>query len=492
MSGQSAIDHKDSGAALLVFSVIASLVALAGMLGTYAAIKEGSISIPASVNANQARQGAVAGTMAMAQMLTQQYCGVPGVTQCATPASVTAADTSAQAVQSMTVSQAISIPYQAGASGVPVNVTAASASVDTNLQTIVHANGAYGQGAQGLEAVLRLYSTNAIPPSYPYNLYISGKATLNGSFNQTGGTIKIGTNDSKNGALKINGETSGLSVTYNLPTQAFPAIIQSSLEQYATLILTTDSAGNPEILIPATASTWASAFGVSAGTYTVLQTSNPGDVPLSTVESAFGLSFTGGTSSSLPVWSINSTTNPSVSDKNGGLNGFVYATTDVSVLDTGYLTVVSQHSIDVQAGTDIYPFAYYSQGSNAVCGYDSNVCSGTPLEPLLQLRGLSLVSGTDAYTGYGIIFQPGSEIINGSIASLGEIYVHGGGDANHTINGMIVADAGLGGSSGASLLSQGNFTTSSLSKAAQQAGFGGAVQYFSIRRMRWCDHAPCQ
>ncbi len=491
MSTQSAINHKEGGAALLIFAIIASLVALVGMWGTYTAIKEGSISTPASVNANQARQGDVAGTMAIAQMLTQQYCGVPGVTQCATPADVSAATASAQAVQAMAVSQAINIPDQAGASAVPVNVTAASTSVDANLQTIVHANGAYGQAAQYLEAVLRLYSTNAIPPSYPYNLYISGNATINGSFNQTGGTIKIGTNDSQNGSLKINGSTTNVLVTYNLPTQAFPAIVPSNFTQYATLVLTTDSAGNPEIIIPSGASTWASAFGVIPGTYTITQSSNPGDVLLSTVESALGLSFTSGTSSSLPLWSINPT-NPSVSDTNGGLNGFVYATTDVSVLDTGYLTVVSQYSIDVQAGTDIYPFAYYSQGSNAVCTYDANVCSGTPLEPLPQLQGLSLVSGTDSNTGYGIIFEPGSETINGSIASLGEIYVHGGGSSNHTINGMIVADAGLGGSSGSSLLSQGQFTTSALSKAAQQAGFGGAVQYFSIRRMRWCEYTSCQ
>jgi hypothetical protein len=362
-------------------------------------------------------------------------------------------------------------------------------------ETTIISQGSAGDAFQVMKGVVSLYSNPTMPPSYPYNLYISGSATINGSFNQTGGTITIGTNDSKSsGQLQINGSQENLIVTYSVPNQAIPAVIPQNLQQYSTLTLTTDASGNPEVIIPPDGLNLAKSFGIGqAGTYTEDTANNPGGVSLSTVEGDFGLSFTSGTSSSSPVWAINSPGNPVYSDANGGVYGFVYATTDVSLTGNGYMTVVATGSIDVQSGTDIYPFAFYSNGSNAICSVDAGVCYGSPLEPLTKLQGLALVSGSDPYTGYGLKFESGQETINGSIGSNGEIYVHGGGHSNHTINGMIVANGGLAGNgNGQSLLSQGQFTTSSLGKADQQASFGGSVQYFSLKRMKWCSTMACQ
>ena len=491
--------NKERGFALILFSVFLSVLALVGLIGVYAAVKAGSEAVPESVSANQARAGAMAGTMAIADYLTSQYCG-QNVSSCATPADVTAADASVAAVTSAGVSQAAPILAQESSGlTVPSSITASMSplilSPSNDPQTTIISRGAVGNALQIMKGAAALYSNPAIPPSYPFNAYISGNATINGSFNQTGKTVTIGTNDSANGGqLKINGSQTNLIVTYSLPPQAMPAVIPQNFSPYSTLTLTTDASGGPEIIIPPSGAALAKSFGVSQpGTYTNTAIGNPGGVSLSLVEGDLGLSFTPGiVGKSSPLWSMSVPANPVYQDAHGGVYGFVYATTDVALTGNGYVTVVSTGSIDVQAGTDIYPFAYYSDGSNAVCAPDAGVCSGNPLTPLAKLRGLTLVSGSDSYTGYGIIFEPGSEVINGSIGSNSEIYVHGGGDTSHTINGMIVANGGLAGQgNGQSLLSQGKFTMSSLNKAAQQSSFGGSVQYFSLRRMKWCSTLSC-
>lgn len=499
--------NKEAGFGLTLFAVFLSALSLVGLFGVYAAVKSGSESIPASVNANQARVGAIAGTEAIADYLTSQYCGQNDVSSCPTPADVTAADSSVEAVNATTnvPQQTVQVYAQSPVPGgvtVPVVIAATMSPLTLNPiynpQTTIISQGSVGGVLQVMKGTVSLYSNPTMPPQYADNLYITGSATINGSFNQTSSSIKIGTNDSQSGhQLKINGSTTNLTVTYSLPNQAIPAVIPQNLQQYSTLTLTTDSSGNPEVVIPPDGLAIAKSFGISqAGTYTNNTTgSNPGGVLLSTVESDFGLSFTAGvTGKSNPYWSINNPTNPTYNDTtNGSVYGFVYATTDVSLIGKGYMTVVSTGSIDVNTGTDIYPFAYYSSGSSAICAPDAGVCYGNPLTPLAKLQGLALVSGSDSYTGYGIIFEPGSEVINGSIGSNGEIYVHGGGHTNHTINGMIVANGGLAGQgNGQSLLSQGQFTTGSLSKAAQQSSFGGSVQYFSLRRMKWCSTLVCQ
>lgn len=501
--------NKEGGFGLTLFAVFLSALSLVGLLGVYAAVKSGSESIPASVNANQARVGAIAGTEAIADYLTSQYCGQNSVSSCPTPANVTAADTSIAAVnaatsvpqQTVQVFAQAPVPPALGGVTVPVVVAATMSPLTlnpiNNPQTTIISQGSIGGALQVMKGTVSLYSNPTMPPQYAYNLYITGAATINGSFNQTGKTIKLGTNDSQSsGQLKVNGSTTNLAITYSLPTQAIPAVIPQNLQQYSTLTLTTDSSGNPEVVIPPDGSAIAKTFGISQpGTYTTTSGSNPDSVSLSTVETDFGLSFTAGvTGKSNPYWSISNPPNSTYNDTtNGSVYGFIYATTDLSLTGNGYMTVVSTGSIDVQAGTVIYPFAYYSSGSSAICAPDAGVCSGNPLTPLAKLQGLALVSGSDSYTGYGIIFEPGSEVINGSIGSNGEIYVHGGGDTNHTINGMIVANGGLAGQgNGQSLLSQGQFTTGSLSKAAQQSSFGGSVQYFSLRRMKWCSTLVCR
>jgi hypothetical protein len=495
--------NKEGGFGLTLFAVFLSALSLVGLFGVYAAVKSGSESIPASVNANQARVGAIAGTEAIADYLTSQYCGQNDVSSCPTPADVTAAVNSVAAVNATTnvPQQTVQVYAQSPVPGgvtVPVVIAATMSPLTlnpiNNPQTTIISQGSVGGALQVMKGTVSLYSNPTMPPQYAYNLYITGSATINGSFNQTGKTIKLGTNDSQSGGqLKVNGSTTNLAITYSLPTQAIPAIIPQNLQQYSTLTLTTDSSGNPEVVIPQDGLAIANSFGISqAGTYTINTDSNPGGVSLSTVESDFGLTFTPGvTGTSNPYWSIDNPTNPTYNDStNGSVYGFVYATTDVSLIGNGYMTVVSTGSIDVNPVTDIYPFAYYSSGSSAICTPDAGVCYGNPLTPLAKLQGLALVSGSDSYTGYGITFEPGSEIINGSIGSNGEIYVHGGGGSNTTINGMIVANGGL--TTGQdSLLSQGQFTTSSLNKAAQQSSFGGSVQYFSMRRMKWCSTLNC-
>jgi hypothetical protein len=441
----------------------------------------------------------MAGTMAIAYYLTSQYCG-QNVTSCVTPADAAAANISVGQVVGANVSQIVPFAEVISTSGTVSAPVAITASMSTMLlnplnspQTTVRSQGSIDGALQLMKGVVALHSNTSIPPSYPYDLYVSGAATIDGSFNQTGKTITLGTNDSSTGKqLKINGGTTNLIVTYSLPVQAIPAIIPQGLQQYSTLTLTTDSSGAPEIVIPQSGTTLAHNFGVEqAGTYTINQDSNPGGVSIVAVEQAYGLSFTSATSKASAIWGIQNPTS-SYSDSNGSVYGFIYATTDVSLKGNGYMTVVSTGSIDVQANTVIFPFAYYSSGSNAICSIDAAVCSGNPLTPLLKLQGLALVAGSDSFTGYGIIFEPGSETINGSIGSNGEIYVHGGGHTAHTINGMIVANGGLAGNgNGQSLLSQGQFTTSSLGDVTKHASFGGAVQYFSIRRMKWCSTLSC-
>jgi hypothetical protein len=416
MSGKHiAITHDERGVALTLFAVFLSVISLVGLMGVYAAVGAASRSVSQSVNANQARSGAMAGTMAIADYLTSQYCG-QNVTSCATPADVAAADTSVAQVVSANVSQMVPFTPVISATGsvtTPVAVTASMGPLTVNQlnnpQTTIQSQGSIGDALQAMKSVVALYSNTLIPPGYPYDLYISGAATINGSFNQTGKTITVGTNDSQSsGQLKINGSTTNLVVTYSLPVQAIPAVIPQSLQQYATLTLTTDPSGNPVIIVPPSGLAIAQGFGIQqAGTYTINQSGNPSGVAISTVESAYGLTFTAATSTSPALWSIVNPSSP-YKDSNGSVYGFVYATTDVSLTGVGYMTVVSTGSIDVQANTTIFPFAYYSNGSDAICAPDPGVCSGNPLTPLAKLQGLALVAGSDAATGYGIIFERGS------------------------------------------------------------------------------------
>ena len=185
------------------------------------------------------------------------------------------------------------------------------------------------------------------------------------------------------------------------------------------------------------------------------------------------LSYSGGSGGIFGTWKMGSGFAP-------GFAAFLYVQGSLQVDGKSgsasaplYLTIAANNAVKFNASTYIQPYAAFP--NLCVTSSDNPVCTGQIPNP--GLIGLSIVSGSTLGGSSGITLNSHSGIY-GSIASTGDITIHGNSDT--TINGRIVTSSNLtmDGKVGA------------LANGAQNANFGGGSPtvnppIVAIRWLRW-------
>ena len=490
----------EQGIALLGTVLVLSLVMGLLLWGTLVMTRQSAISAYQINNDNQARTAALIGISALEQYAQQQYAptastssstgsGIsnpfssflggfltnstqtlptsgPGAVAAYVPAGTNAA-----------TSITFSAPYMAATVSAVVTANTFSVSPSPNGtpgQIIIASQGASGSARATAVSVLAIKTVNNTPPQIQNKITLSGTATLKG--NQFGGASIGATSGSTINNTPISGQPGKpyeIGSLKNITVvSSIPAVYPDGFKGYASIQLLYNN-GNPEMIIPQTASYIQKNYGVAPGTYSYC-TNMFGCYgnTASTAESAFknlGISYAQGGSINRGQWTVSTP-----------LTAFIYSDGDVSLTfqGTAYISVAAEGLVSTGAtngggstSNDLYPFAQYPD----VCSMFENVCQQG--QPIPDLEGVSISSNN------GIKLIHGTTI-EGSIGSNGTIAYTLKGGGNITINGAIVA-AGLNVSGGSSLNLIGATEGDGLSSPNNIATFSGGTQLLYLQSLYW-------
>jgi cytoskeletal protein CcmA (bactofilin family) len=519
------IGQPESGAALLLFVLLVSIVSMLGAWGFLAYSRNAAESLPNAESANRARAVAMAGVDALSQYASQQYCGTAaqplGVYPCKT------GNIGNVNMDGAVVNQTLQGPL---GGYVYANVVSQT-NTTKGMQITLQSTGKYGGAVQTVRSIVTLQSASNPYGNMPYNIYVQGDAIFNGNVNLSGvavgvsgtatvnGNVNIGrldaANISANGGTTIgqvnasqsfrsnNGSYGQINIgtggsfsqnatnytptyltqsqtnalNYHLNDQA-PVIDPQALKQYAGIRLLYETSG-PVLGPVVTVEPWMAVFypNLPIGTYSINSTQGQ-EISTQFTGQAYGFFYEQGGTPQTGTWLFNGGNN---------VNGFLYAEGDISFNGNSgtngnplYLTLVATGSVTFNGTADTLPWASYP-----------GLCSTSPGDPVCQngqpsvsLLGLSTVSGMDVNgSDQGIVYN-GNSSVGGSIASTGTITVNG----NSSINGNIVAE-NLGNSQNAlELTFNGNAGTPV--KDASLANYGGGSSTpmsFDVQWLRWIN-----
>lgn len=506
--------HSEQGIALLGTTVVLALVMGLLVWGTLVMTRQSAISAYQVNNTNQARTAALIGISALEQYAQQSYAPTtstasatgnsnsnpfasfisgfltnntqplptsgPGAIAAYVPVGTNAA-----------TSITFSAPYMAATVSAVVTANTFSVSPSPNGtpgQLIIASQGASGSARDTAIAVLGIKTVNTTPQAIQNKITLSGNAILDGNQFKgasigvtSGSTIQNSENSPPTSITGQAGTKYSIGSLKNITVvSSIPAVYPDGFKSYASIQLLYNN-GNPEMVIPQTASYIEKMYGVAPGTYSYCTNNYFGcyGSAANAAKSAFstlGISYTSGGSINKGVWTLSSPWgSPSTKDP---LTAFIYSDGDVSLNFTGtaYISVAADGVVSTGAtngkgssSNDLYPFAQYSD----VCSLFGNVCQQG--QPIPDLEGFSISSNN------GINLIHGTTI-EGSIGSNGTIAYNGGGSI--TINGAIVA-SGLKVSGGSSLNVQGATKGSGLSSPNNISTFSGGQQLIFLQSLYW-------
>jgi hypothetical protein len=436
--------------------------------GTLAMTRQGATSSYQTNNANQARTAALIGISAIQKYANMQFASTSGAV--------------APNISSASAAINLSAPYMAATVYAHVTANTFSPGVGTSSEyIIIKSNGSSGNAAAEATAVLTVKTVNNTSQSIQNKITLSGKATLEGkqfggaSIGATSGSIINGTTLS--GSPRTTYSIGALKNITVVPS--IPVVNPDGFKQYASIQLLYNN-GNPEMIIPSSASYIKSMYSVPPGTYAFCTNSSgcTGSIALS-AKAAFsklGISYSSGGSTSIKEgqWTLSSPLTAFIYS-NGNVSLSFSGTANISVAADG---VISTGAVNGKGSrkNDLYPFAQYPyphSSSGNVCSIFENVCQAG--NPIPDLKGFSISSNN------GINLIHGTTI-EGGIGSNGTITYNGGGSI--TINGAVVA-AGLNVNGGSSIDVQGATKGSGLSSTNSIATFSGGQQIISLQSLYW-------
>ena len=455
------------GVALLLLSFLIAFVMLFGAWAINATSNNAASAVPQSVVSNQARQNALAALNAMAQYFNQKYCGnSSGSTPCG--AGNTSNVTPYLPPSGTTSINASNLPAPLNGSAIArvlaYNLIPASSTTPPNITIEVASQGTYHQASQVAHAVLLAQQDLSSTPSNAYQMYLSGKVTLNGGITNGapgGGLIQVGV--APGTTIQYNGYNNFQ--TTNLSANQVPIVTTGSFVNYASIQLNlVYPDGTAQVPAPTSCSTCTGSItvvdttsGVAAGTYAIP----------SPQADTLGIAYDPGTN----AWTVSN-----------GFTALIYAEGNVNLAYSGsaYQTVVATGSITTDYTNNGQTINTTAASPN-VCGAIPQICqSGVPL-PLFVADALA--------SDGGLIINPNTTI-NGSIGSNGTIFWHGGGGI--TIGGAVVADQGVvnTGTEGStiSLLGNGKGTViGSSNGSASNFSFTTSLLRIAVHSLRWLN-----
>ena len=512
---------SQQGMALLVFTIVLTLLLSIGAFGYLVSERALTRSVPEMVENNRAQAAAVAGVDAVAQYYTQALC--QGANACVPPGTPPAA-----ALVNATAQGHVPMP---GTTQATVTAETLSNGIGSGGNLVLDSTGSYGSSMATAQAILTLTPASGTLPVLPYSIYVKGNAVFNGNANLAGSAIGVSGNATVNGnihmgslsanSINANGGTrintvdatnsiqgnggqygqiqvgkggsysgsfGGTTPTYLTQTQTnqlnadlnddAPNIDPSGLEPYAgirLLNLTSGSVQGPVVVIEP----WMRAIypNIPVGTFAENSAQWDTFAQIATGSSSGGFSYQSGSAPGDGTWIFNDQTT---------LNAFVYAEGDIvfngnteSADNTAlFLTLASTGSVVFNGNNLTSPFAT----SPGLCAADAAdpVCLNGQASP--QYLGLSTVSGLGVNgSGSGITYN-GNSTVGGSIASLGTIIVNG----NSQIDGDVMAENTNNNATALELTFNGNAGTPV--KDANKANYGGGStehERFSMTGFRW-------